>query len=117
MSKRTSIRSFLVKLTADCSTQKILPTQVSGFYGVMGQGDSAPMEMPLASKSITVTDLEQNSDLVSAFKNVMGSVCAPDIVTQVNSARQRIESPKVQTSKPIAPDTRRRLALVIGNNS
>ena len=117
MSKRTSIRSFLVKLTADCSNQKILPTQVSGFYGVMGQGDSAPMEMPLASKSITVTDLEQNSDLVSAFKNVMGSVCAPDIVTQVNSARQRIESPKVQTSKPIAPDTRRRLALVIGNNS
>ena len=131
MSKRTNMKSFLVKVTADCSTQKMLPTEVLSFYGVMGQGDPVSMGSPFGDQPIALTEFQKNidpqgsfltaaADIVSVFKNVMGSVCAPDIVTQVNNARnarQRIEIPKVQTPTPLVADTRRRAALVIGNNN
>ena len=110
MSRITSMKSFLGKMTVDCSAQKMLLGEVSGFYGVMGEGDLTPMELGVfEGKSIAMTDLEDadagvfKSDVVRVFKSVMGSVCAPDIITQVNSARngrQRIEK---QSNFPACP--------------
>ena len=164
MSSLTSMKSFLGKMTADCSAQKIMLAEASGFYGVMAEGDPTPMESEgfegksIAMKDLEVSDLPEvfKSDVVRVFKSVMGSVCAPDILTQVNSARierlraeaaeaqrqdnerkaaqleedrkrleedkrqialkrQRIEGQKGQPQ--VAPDNRRRLALVIGNDN
>ena len=109
MSSITSMKSFLVKMTADCSAQKMLPVEISGFYGVMGEGDPTPMELPF--ESIAMTDLEKfdpgvaKSDLVRVFKSVMGSVCAADIITQVNNARNGRQRIETQSNLPACPSS------------
>jgi len=48
MSKRTNMKSFLVKVTADCSTQKMLPTEVLTFLALWVKGIQSPWDLPLA---------------------------------------------------------------------
>ena len=110
MSRITSMKSFLGKMTVDCSAQKMLLVEVSGFYGVMAEGDPTPMELGVfEGKSIAMTDLEDadagvfKSDVVRVFKSVMGSVCAPDIITQVNSARNGRQRIETQSNFPACP--------------
>ena len=111
MSRITSMKSFLGKMTVDCSVQKMLLGEVSGFYGVMGEGDPTPMELPFEGKSIAIKDLEDAdpylfaSDVVRVFKSVMGSVCAADIITQVNNARNGRQRIETQSNLPACPAT------------
>jgi hypothetical protein len=116
MSKRTNMKSFLVKMTADCSAQKMLPTEVLSFYGVMGQGDPVSMGSPFGDQPYALTDFQKKIDaegafltaateIVSVFKNVMGSVCAPDIITQVNNARNGRQRIETQSNLPACPSS------------
>ena len=135
MSKRTSMRSFRIEVAVDCSSQKIVPGDVSGFYGSMGQEGPIHFGATFGLKAFTVSELQQNSGLQGVFlqeivgvsKNVLSSVCSPDIALRVNNAREAEKRQRGQVEKSNqaqadnkpsqTSDTRRRLALVIGNGN
>ena len=135
MSKRTSMRSFRIEVAVDCSSQKIVPGDVSGFYGSMGQAGPIHIGATFGHEAFTASELQQKSGLQGVFlqeivgvvKNVLDGVCSPDIATRVNNAREAEKRQREQVEKSNqaqadnkpsqTSDTRRRLALVIGNDS